>query len=240
MTTMDPSPEEVPPPPQDSPPPAPAPHLLRRLVMTFTRPGDLFRLLAVNPSWVGALLLGALFLSLSNVVIPLDVWEEGLRTRMIEMDQEVPADLTTMTRIFWVFSVFGAFVIWPLLGFVSAGIYSLIFLFAFGFEGTFRKILSVTAHALLVAAVGTLLLAPLRIAAQDPQLTLSVGTFFGFLEEGYVARFLGLLDLFNLWAYVLIGLGAAIVDGRRSPGQGIAISVGAGLLLSLVIAAFTG
>jgi hypothetical protein len=225
------------PPPADT---APPPNLLRRAVLVVTSPAELFRILGQHPSWLGALLMGAVFLSLSSVVIPLDVWEEGLRTRMLEMDQEVPADLTTMTRVFWVFSVFGAFVIWPLVGVISAGIYSVIFLFVFGFDGSFRRMLSVTAHALLVAAFGMLLLAPLRIAAEDPQLTLSVGTFFGFLEGGFWKRFLELLDLFNLWAYVLVGLGASVVDGRRSPAFGVGISVGAGLLLSLVIAAFTG
>jgi hypothetical protein len=120
------------------------------------------------------------------------------------------------------------------------GVYGVVFLFALGYEGSFRVLLSVVAHALLVVAVGALVLVPLRILAGDANLTLSVATLLPFLGDGFLLRFAGLLDLFNLWAYVLIGVGAAVMDGRRSPAAGVAVSLGVALILSLLLAAISG
>jgi hypothetical protein len=81
---------------------------------------------------------------------------------------------------------------------------------------------------------------PLKIVAGDIQLVLSVGTFAFFLEDGYLFRFLSLLDLFGLWGWVLVGLGAAKV-GRRERWTSAAV----GLLvipvgIAALIAIFNG
>lgn len=238
------SPSEAAAAPASSDAPAPDPAggagLLRRVLWVFVSPGALFRELRERPAWFGALALGVVLGAVGTALIPVELFEEQLRTQLIESGQELPADIGTFARMTWVFGVFGMVVIWPLLALVSAGIYALLYLFVFGYQGNFRTLFAITAHALLIAAVASVLLVPLRIAAGDPQLSLSVGTFLTFLEEGYVSRLAGLLDLFNLWAYVLVGMGAAIMDGRRALGHGIGISVGTALLVSVVIAAFIG
>ena len=54
-----------------------------------------------------------------------------------------------------------------------------------------------------------------RIVTEDAQLRLSLGTFAVFLEPGYMLEVLNLLDLFFLWGWVLVGLGAARIGYRR-------------------------
>jgi hypothetical protein len=51
---------------------------------------------------------------------------------------------------------------------------------------------------------------------EDAQLLLSLGRFALFLEPNYILRFLSSLDLFGLWAWVLVGLGAARVGRKKS------------------------
>lgn len=221
----------------DAPAPAELPSLPRRLLMVIVSPVELFRILRERPVALGPLILGAVLVGAGAALIPIDVMEDAIRSQMLELGQDIEGGATTMARVTWVTSIFGPLIFWPLMATVTAAVYSAIFLFAFGWEGRFRQYFSLVAHAFLVVAVGTLLVAPLRALAGDPQLTLSVGSFFGFLPDGVLLQFLELLDLFNLWSYVLLGLGAAVIDGSRRLSAGVLISVGASLLVTLLIAA---
>jgi hypothetical protein len=219
---------------------SPLPSLPRRLGMVVLSPIALFERLKQDPRIVGPLILGAVLVGVGAAVIPVEAWEEMLREQMLDAGQDLGDGFTMAARVSWVFSIFGPLVFWPLMAVITAGLYGAVFLFGFGYEGSYRKLLSVTAHALLVAALGMLLLGPVRAMTGDPSLTLSVGSLLFFFEEGYLARFLGLLDLFNLWVYILIGAGAAVVDGTRSRTEGAVVAVAAAMLISAVIAAFTG
>jgi hypothetical protein len=222
----------------ESPPPLDPLHI--RFVKVFVSPGEVFRGLAAEPAALGAIILGMVLMALANLALPTEIFEEALRARVLETGQDVPGDPAMVARFMKVGTVFGILVMWPVIILASAGIYALILLFGFGFEGTYRQYLAVTAHAVLVPALAGLLLVPLKIMTQDPQLTLSVGSLLFFMEEGLMARFVGLLDLFGLWSYVLVGIGAAVVDGSRSPKVAISVTLGIALLISLVVAAFTG
>ena len=96
------------------------------------------------------------------------------------------------------------------------------------------------AHAHLISATSGILLLPLRIAAEDAQLLLSLGAFARFLEAGYVLRFLSFLDLFGLWAWLLVGLGAARIGPKESWVGGTVIVMLIPLTMAAVIAIFTG
>lgn len=221
--------------------PGPLAPLHRRITQAFFAPGTLFRALDREPAIAGALFLGAALVALSGLALPVEVYEEGFRQQMQAVGQELPGDPVTMARFMKVAAVFGSVVIWPIMAVLSAGVIALVLMFGFGFEGSFRRYLSVTAHAFLVPAVAALLLVPLRILARDPSFTLSVGNLAFFLpEEGLVSRFLGFLDLLNLWAYALIGLGAAIVDGARSAATAVSVTVGLVVLVTLVATVLTG
>lgn len=213
---------------------------LSRLVRVFLSPVDLFAELRTHPRSLGALVLGVVFSAVAAALIPIELWEAGLRAQIEASGAELPADTTMLARVGWISAVFVGVVAWPLLALLTTGVYGVVFLLALGYEGSFRVLLSVVAHALLVVAVGALVLVPLRILAGDANLTLSVATLLPFLADGFLLRFAGLLDLFNLWAYVLIGVGAAVMDGRRSPAAGVAVSLGVALILSLLLAAVSG
>ncbi|MEX0935585.1 MAG: YIP1 family protein [Gemmatimonadota bacterium] len=214
------------------------PGLPTRLVQVLVAPGRLFRTLAREPRSWDALALGIVLAGLSNLLLPIEVWEQTIREQMTQFDGDMPVDLTVAARTGRVFGTIGVAVFWPILAVLTTGLYSLLFLFVFGYEGRFRQYFSMASHALLVAALGALLVAPLRIWTESAQFTLNLGAFFPMLEEGLAARFLGLLDLFNLWVYALVGLGASVIDGDREPLPSMGVSLGFALLLSLLIASF--
>ena len=59
---------------------------------------------------------------------------------------------------------------------------------------------------------------PLRLSQGDPSVTLSLGTFAFFLEEGYPLRVLKMLDLFSLWSYAVMAIGVTKIDPKRGLG----------------------
>jgi hypothetical protein len=133
----------------------------------------------------------------------------------------------------------GAFVILPIVIALSAGLFSLVFLFGFGFEGRYKQYFSIAAHAALVLGVAGLALTPLRILSGNVQFTLTLGGLVPFLGDGLLGRFMNLLDLFALWTIGLIGVGAAVIDGKKGLAGAAATSVGT-LLLLLLLAASLG
>jgi hypothetical protein len=70
-----------------------------------------------------------------------------------------------------------AFVFWAIMLAVFAGVVTVFLAFLLGHEGTYRQYLAVVAHAHLISATSGILLLPLRIAAEDAQLLLSLGAF---------------------------------------------------------------
>jgi len=81
-------------------------------------------------------------------------------------------------------------------------------------------------------------LVPLRIETGDPQFTLSLGSFFFFLEPGYVLNVFRLLDLTQLWSSAVVALGVQQIDRRRSFGSAFAVLFLFTLAVALIIARF--
>ncbi len=200
-------------------------------------PVRLFQELRSEPRALGALIVGALLSALATALLPLELWEAGIREQLLAAGEDLPANLDTMARVTWVSTIFASVVVWPLFVLLTSSIFALVFLFGLGYEGSFRTTLSVSAHALVVVALGSLALLPVRILAEDASLSLTPAIFAPVLDEGLLLRYLELLDFFNLWAFLLVGVGAAVVDGKRSIRTGGAVGVGIALVLALFLAA---
>ncbi len=216
------------------------PPLHSRIGILLFEPGRLFAMLGRDPAIWGALFLGAFLASLASALLPVDVWMETARIQFQQTGQELPADPLVMARVTKVVGVFGTLIFWPILALLTAGVLALLFLFGMAYEGGFRQYFSVTVHALLIPALAALLLVPLKIITTDAAFSITLADLFFFLEEGFLFRFLSLMEFFNLWVYVLLGIGVWALDPRRSLRVSIGASLGVAILFSLLIAAFTG
>ena len=82
---------------------------------------------------------------------------------------------------------------------------------------SYSQVLAVVVHAGVVLAVGRLVAAPLVYARETTASATTVGAWFPSLDEASpVARFLGAIDLFTLWWAVVLGIGVAVLSGRRA------------------------
>jgi hypothetical protein len=217
--------------------PSPIPSLPTRLLQVFFSPGELFATLRGNPAWFGALAVSAILVALSIFLIPADLWMQMAREQAIQAGGEAPpAAAAAIMRVFGILGAGIGFFIWA---FIMAGILTLFFRFLFGDEGSYKQYLCVVAHALVIGALGSLLLTPLRIMQGNPQLTLNVGTFFSsVLEEGYILKVLKMLELFGLWGMAVMAIGVTKMDPRRSLGSAftffVIFAVGTALLFGLI------
>lgn len=218
-------------------PAAHRPNLPTRIVWTLLSPGRLFEELRAVPSFLGVLAVGAVTVCIANAAVPADLWEQVIQAQLLSAGEEVPNDLSRGATFARWSAALGSLVLWPILVLLIAGLFHLVFRLGLGYRGAFRQYLSVTAHAMLIGAAGALFLLPLRIFAQNVQLQLTLGALLPEIGEGLLGRSLAYLDLFNLWASGLIGLGASILDGSRSVGSSIGFALGVTLLLALILGA---
>lgn len=187
-----------------------------RVVQTFFDPGALTEALALRPAWAAAVIFGAILVVGQILLIPAEVWEAMMRETLLRQGREMPEGFamggSVMKISTLVFGTLGYF----LMTFLLTGIVTLVFAFVMGDEGKYRQYLAVLGHAWLIPGLVGFALLPLKIAQQDPQLTLNLGTFLYFLDEGYVARVAKMLDFSQAWAWLVVAQGAHAIHPRRS------------------------
>ena len=121
---------------------------------------------------------------------------------------------------------------------IGAGVLTGIFAFVLGDEGSYRQYLAVTAHSFFIPALVGLLIIPLKIATQDPQLTLNLGSFFFFLPSGYWLGVLTAMDLTQIWSSLVIAQGTHCIDRRRSFRSAVVILLSLMLAMALIVGRF--
>lgn len=216
--------------------PPPRPNFVSRLWMVFARPADLFKALAANPAWFPMAVFSGLVIGVSMAVLPAEAFYEtataNMQPEQVAEMREVPLALIKWP---WVGAVM---LLGPvILVFLSLVSY-VIFVFMRGDRATFKQHLCVMAHAGIITAVGSLLVAPIRIATLNVQESLALGDLTPFLD-GYLYNVLNLLDLFALWATVMAGLGLSVIDPRRRWAPTAAVLLLIFLVLVMVGALFT-
>jgi Yip1 domain len=203
---------------EPTPPPADGrDSALRRLIGVFVSPSRTFAAIAARPTWILPVAVTAgLGLPLSELILSRMDWRALATKQMASRhltEAQIEQALPTMRRVGWIIgdvvAVAAPFVVTLLVALVLWGACQ-----AFGWEVRFPQSLGVTAHAFFPATLASLaLLAVLwNRDTIDPERVRDVlHTNPGFLFDPGTDKVLhGLaasLDLFSLWAMVLLVLG---------------------------------
>ncbi len=216
-----------------------APSFPTRVGWTLFAPGRLGEALASHPVWAMALVAGAVLVFLQTYLIPGEVWDAFMRAQALQAGRQLPEGFS-MGGVTRAFTLGIGTLFFAALQFVFAGLVTFAFAFVFGDEGSYKQYLSVTTHAWLIPALVGLCLVPLRISQENPQFSLNMSSFFFFLPEGYPLRVLTMLDLSQLWAWVVVAQGAHAIDRRRSVGSAVAALLVMSLVLAMLFALLPG
>ena len=210
------------------------PWLPVRLLQAVVSPAKVTATLAEHPKWVGAMVVGAVLLALSVALIPLDVLEEAQRRAMIAAGGDMQAIPDEARNIIRTVSIVAPAVAFVVFAFIGAGVMTFIFAFVLGDEGRYRQYLAVGVHAAFIPTAVAVLLAPMRVAAENPQLTINLSTFLFFLPEGYASNVFQAMDLTQIWAALVAAQGAHAIDRRRTFRSAAAIQLGVLFVLALI------
>lgn len=208
----------------------PLPNLAVRAGQVFYAPGALFDRLRARPAWVGAVgLLVGLSLA-ATVLLPTELLVEAMQAGVPpDADPEAARSVEDFAEstLFQVFR-FGGAVVFPLLqALVLAGLVMFIFNLVLGGSASFEQALSASAHALIIYAVGSLLVVPLILQTGDPETLLALDLLVPGLDpEAFLGRFLGGLNVFALWSAAVLGVGVGQLYPARSAGSSAALLVG--------------
>ncbi|MEM7417808.1 MAG: YIP1 family protein [Gemmatimonadota bacterium] len=214
------------------------PSLPVRLVWAFFSPGRLMDRLAEKPLWGAALLTSAVIVALSVALIPIDIFLETQRQAMIDAGQDPAAMGDGAAQLMRVVIPVTTVLSTIIFSFIFAGLYTVVFAFILGDEGSYKQYLAALSHAWFIAAFIGLLLTPLKIMNGDAQLTLNLGLFMPFLPDGYIQNVFRLLDIAQIWSTLVLAQGAHAIDSRRSFGSAAAILLTITVLFIAILARF--
>lgn len=142
-----------------------------------------------------------------------DQWERTALAFGQAVDDSRYADLMAWSRLGPAVAAGNALLAGPGLALVVS---LLVFVWLRG-RASYKQVLAVVVHAGVVLAVGRLVAAPLVYARETTSSATTVGAWFSSLDEASpAARFLGAIDLFTLWWAVVLGIGVAVLSGRRA------------------------
>ena len=209
--------------PEASVVPAQPSSLASRFAKVFVAPGELFEEFKETAPWGGPLVLALLVSIISGLavyfMVPTDVYADLIRNDMLAKGGQVPPDdmmvkIVPQAKMFGLIAgFFGPLVI----ALLVASVVYLVCRLAMGGKSAFNQYLTVVTHVQLVLVVGSLLTLPLVLMRRDPSVSLGLNLVFTNLTpKSPVFGVLHSLDVFNVWGILLIALGVAKIDGKRS------------------------
>lgn len=218
---------------------APAPTALsRRVLNTFVAPRRLFGQFRVHTPWLGVLAVTTLVAIIATITIPDSFFLEQTRnpTNRLGRPVAVTSDPATIARWGRIMAAFSAAFLQPMIALGLAGLLAVVFGALMRGQARFAQYLAISSHALLVPALGALLLLPLRFS--NPELEPSLALFTPFLSpEGWPFRLLASVNVFSIWTLVLLALGVSVVDRHIPWDRATAVLLGIYLVLGVGTAA---
>lgn len=206
-------------------------NVFSRFIGIITSPRATFESVVAHPRVLGMLLLICL-LSAATLGIFFstkagqDAWLDAAANSSFGggMTDQQYEQMQKMAAYAGYFAVGQALVATPVILVIVAGILFAIFNAAAGGNASFKQVFAVVLHSWPVLVVSQFFTLPISYARG----TLSSGTNLGVLlpmldEASFAGRFLGMIDLFWVWAVITLAIGLAVLYRRKT--QPIAMSL---------------
>jgi hypothetical protein len=211
-----------------------------------TSPRATFEAVVRAPRWLGILALTFLVAAGSAAIVLstdvgqlalLDQWERTAAAFGRNVDDAEYAALAGASRNGALYAVVSSLVSGPLLVLVLSGVLFAAFRAAAPGAVAFPQVLAVVAHAGVILALRQLIAAPVVYASETLTSPITMGLFFGMLNEASpFARFFGIIDLFVVWWALVLAIGMSVL--YRRPARRLAgVFVGAYVTLAVVLTA---
>lgn len=209
------------------------PGLLARAAGVITSPRETFAAVVATPRWLGmmALVLGvtavltfAFMSTETGQRAMLDQQVRQAEMRGAELSDAAYARIEGMLPYFKYIFLASILVLGPLFTFAMAGILYAVFNVGMGGDATYKQVLAVITHAGAVSVLQQVFTIPFNYVRESISSPTNLAVFAPMLDErSFIARALGMIDLFFLWWIFVLAVGLAVLYRRRT--QPIAISL---------------
>lgn len=233
--------------PDSSVPPQPdapvTPGLLARAIGVITAPGETFKHIVRTPKVSGALFIVCLATALSaglpqfterGRAAALEAQVEAMERMGMTVTDEMYGQLAvrSQSNLAGYITLVSTFVMVPVASVFFTALFWFIFNTILGGTATFKHVMAVVVHSQIVQTLGAVIAAPIMFARGQMSTTgvANLGGLVPFLEESsFLARFLGMIDLFLVWWVIVLAIGLAALYKRTATGvaTGLLITYGA-------------
>ena len=225
------------------------PSLISRAIGVITAPRATFERIVAAPRVGGALMLVAListvaiFILLSSergqqawldqAVAQQEAWGQTVSDEAYARMQGMAKYAAYMGAAQFIVGV-------PLGALITGGLLFAIFNALMGGAATFKQVMAVVAHSQIISALAFLVTTPINYVKGTMTGATNLGVLFPMLEESsFLARVLGMMDLFLLWWLFVLSIGIAVLYKRKTSsvamvlfGIYIVIALGVATLMS--------
>jgi Yip1 domain len=208
--------------------------LLSRLIGVVLSPRDTYQRIVARPRWVGALALVTLVVAgISFVLLSTETGQMALLDQQVRQTENFGQTVTDaqyeqMERMAPMMRYFvggSQLVFIPLVTLAIAGLLLAFFNAGLGGDATFKQVMAVVTHGGAISILQQLFVAPLNYVRGSMSSATNLGVFAqAFADDtSFVARFLGMIDLFIIWNLIVVAIGLGVLYRRRT--QPIAIGL---------------
>jgi hypothetical protein len=206
------------------------PGLFGRAIGMITSPGATFQHVVRDPRPAMMLLLVSVIVA-AGASIPqfTERGQQAVLTTQVEMMERMGVTVTDdmyanleRQASFGAYSTLvSTFVFMPVMALFFAALYWGVFNALMGGTATFKQVLGIVTHSMVIMAVGALVQAPIQMTQERLSMTgpFNLGALVPMLsDESFVARFLGGISAITLWQIVVIAIGLGVLYKRKSTG----------------------
>jgi hypothetical protein len=104
--------------------------------------------------------------------------------------------------------------VWALIAGLAMGVVGVLM---GGSSGTFKKTFAAVIHSSVIGIIGVWVITPLNYARESMTSATNLAVLLPFLPEGsFLARFLGMMDVFRLWWLFVLAIGFGVVFKKKT------------------------
>lgn len=225
-----------------------APSLMSRAIGIITSPRETFETIVAAPRVGGALALVALVGAVAiGTFLSTEVGREAWLDQQVStaeawsgrpMSDEVYAQQERFSRYAGIMGAVQMIVSIPLMALIMGGLVYAIFNALMGGSATFKQVMAVVAHSQIISALAFLVTTPINYAKGAMTGATNLAVLFPMLDESsFVARLLGMLDLFALWWLFVLAIGLGVLYKRKTSSVATVL-FGIYAVIALGVAAF--
>ena len=213
--------------------------LIARIIGVITSPKATFENVVAIPKPAGVLLVVALVISVGSSIpqftasgrhaaIEAQVKMAERFGQTVTPEMRTAMETRSQSPIVRGLGIAAAFVILPIMSLFFAALYWAIFNTIMGGTASYKQVLAIVTHSQVIGALGILAGLPFQLMSGTMSMSgpFNLGALAPMLAEGSkLAMFLGSINVFSLWAFIVTGIGLGVLYKRNGIKIGIALIV---------------